>query len=127
MQKYFEGRADTKNEKFTTRVAGTHVTLNDVIVAILSEVLHRQKAKRREELHTSWISKTLDRFLCDRVVLFVPISYRTPSDATVKNASLGGLVYLPAPPKLNNSQRSTLDIYHTIHRAKFQLSIIKRR
>jgi hypothetical protein len=114
-------------DQISAAYLGAQVTLNDVMVAVLAECMHKAKDAVRADASRSLPGRALDGVLPDRVACFIPMSFRRPHDATAKNRSLGGMVYIPRPPSLGVSGRSKRDIYEAIHRAKFQLSLIKRR
>jgi len=104
-----------------------HVTLNDVMCAVMADVCG-DEVQRRIELERAggiwgWVQGMLRRVLPSPLGFFIPISIRRPGDFSMRNLSTASLVYLyPSPP---SSQPRPESLHAHIHAARSSLSLLK--
>ena len=116
-----------------------HITLNDVAVACMSDVLQHEidKVGKPRGLWPLFVYYA-DKLLPTRIGLFIPISVRKPGDWSMRcvatrvirelrlrrNLSTGSSVWMTPMPR---SQPVTgASLYTHLHRAKGELGLIKR-
>ncbi|KAI1785169.1 wax ester synthase-like acyl-CoA acyltransferase domain-containing protein [Ganoderma leucocontextum] len=102
-----------------------HVTLNDVICAVMADVLGDVIASKPEP-RTAWgkFRRTVNKFLPAPMGFFIPISIRQPGDWSMRNLSTGSNVYL-SPSRDLTSDISVHEIHAHIHRCRYELSLFK--
>ncbi|KAI0741746.1 wax ester synthase-like acyl-CoA acyltransferase domain-containing protein [Daedaleopsis nitida] len=102
-----------------------HVTLNDVVCAVITDVLGGILASKPEP-KTSWgkIRRALNRTLPTPMAFFIPISLRQPGDWSMRNISTASNVYLN-PSRTLTDDISVREIHRHIHDCRYELSLFK--
>ncbi|KAH9910958.1 uncharacterized protein B0H18DRAFT_1065113, partial [Fomitopsis serialis] len=117
-----------KEQRGKARAKTGHVTLNDVVCAVMADVLGKEIASRpADQLNGpwGWMKRKLRTVLPSPIGFFIPISERTPDDWSMRNLSTGCIAYLN--PSTNVSDDVTVHELHThIHQCRRELSILKR-
>lgn len=111
--------------KVRSRSVLRHVTVNDVFVSIMNDVLSEVVALRKQETGVFW--RTLDRILPNRIGFFIPISLRAPGDWSMRNLSTGAAAFVPqsSPSALNADKVTAGELHHQIHSTKTELNVLK--
>ncbi|KZT64591.1 hypothetical protein DAEQUDRAFT_678332 [Daedalea quercina L-15889] len=116
-----------KEKRENVRAKAGHVTLNDVVCAVMADVLGREVAsKPADQLNDPWerIKRKLKTVLPSPIGFFIPMSVRAPGDWSMRNLSTGSIVYLN--PSTNLSSNVTVHELHAhIHQCRRELSILK--
>ncbi|RDX40998.1 hypothetical protein OH76DRAFT_1412509 [Lentinus brumalis] len=114
-----------KDQRRNVRSKVGHVTLNDVVCAIMSDVLGNIVASKPEPT-TTWgkIRRTANKVLPTSMGFFIPISIRQPGDWSMRNLSTASNVYLK-PARTLSSDISIRDIHEHIHKCRRELSLFK--
>ncbi|KAH9925735.1 wax ester synthase-like acyl-CoA acyltransferase domain-containing protein [Fomitopsis serialis] len=117
-----------KEQRGKTRAKTGHVTLNDVVCAVMADVLGKEIASRpTDQMNGLWkrMKRKLRALLPSPIAFLIPMSTRAPGDWSMKNLSTVSLVYLN--PSTNVSDDVTVHELHThIHQCRRELSILKR-
>ncbi|PWN48994.1 hypothetical protein IE53DRAFT_388802 [Violaceomyces palustris] len=106
---------------------GNHLTLNDVLCAVISDVVADELHQRPKGM----LERAADTLgLTKSIGFFIPISIRKPGDLSMVNLSTGGLAYLPTPskPLSESSQEERRDpnlIHSKLHRTSKRLRLVK--
>ncbi|KAI0929578.1 hypothetical protein AcV7_005072 [Taiwanofungus camphoratus] len=114
-------------ERDKARNKAGHVTLNDVVCAVMADVLAREIAQKPgNQLKGPWtrIKRWLRKYLPSPIGFFIPISIRAPGDWSMRNLSTGSLVYLDPAPDLARTA-SVSELHAHIHRCRGELSLLK--
>jgi len=116
-----------KEQRAKVRVKTGHVTLNDVVCAVMADVLGKEIASRpADQLNGPWerMKRKLRTVLPSPIGFFIPMSTRAPGDWSMRNLSTGSIVYLN--PSANVSDDVTVHELHAhIHKCRGELSILK--
>ncbi|OCH91412.1 hypothetical protein OBBRIDRAFT_792348 [Obba rivulosa] len=102
-----------------------HVTLNDVVCAIMADVIAKEiDRKPRQTKRWTGVKSWLSRILPSPIGFFIPISVRSPGDFSMRNLSTGSLVYLYPSTDLTSSV-TVHTLYTHIHHCRAELSLLK--
>ncbi|TBU30100.1 wax ester synthase-like acyl-CoA acyltransferase domain-containing protein [Dichomitus squalens] len=114
-----------KDQRRNVRSKKRHVTLNDVVCAVMADVLGDIIASKPEP-RTAWgkVRRTVNKYLPSPMGFFIPISVRKPGDWSMRNLSTASNVYLNPSPNLT-SDISVHEIHAHIHRCRYELSLFK--
>ncbi|TFY64776.1 hypothetical protein EVJ58_g2398 [Rhodofomes roseus] len=116
-----------KEQREKVRAKVGHVTLNDVVCAVMADVLGKEiAAKPVDQLNGPWerTKRKLKTVLPSPIGFFIPLSLRAPGDWSLRNLSTGSIVYLN--PSSNVSKNVTVHELHAhIHQCRRELSILK--
>ncbi|KAH9925720.1 wax ester synthase-like acyl-CoA acyltransferase domain-containing protein [Fomitopsis serialis] len=118
-----------KEQREKARTKTGHVTLNDVVCAVMADVLGKEIASRpANQLNGLWEQKK--RRLrtvppSPRIGFFIPMSIRTPGDWSMRNLSTGSKVDLNPSPNLSKDV-TIRELHAHIHQCRRELSILKR-
>ncbi|KAI9063841.1 hypothetical protein FKP32DRAFT_1592077 [Trametes sanguinea] len=108
-----------REQRKHARSSVAHVTLNDVVCAVMADVLGRASTRRAKR-----IVPTRNRTKILSNVSSSPISIRAPGDWSMRNLSTGSNVYLP-PSRNLTPDVSVREIHEHIHRCRYELSLFK--
>ncbi|KAL0483539.1 diacylglycerol O-acyltransferase [Acrasis kona] len=101
-----------------------HVTLNDVVCAIISDVVAEELHQRKPDAGVvNGIISMINKYVPNPIGIFIPISLRSPGDWTMTNLSTAALAYLPS--NYTGSNPSFKTMYDRIHRTKRRLNVLK--
>ncbi|TCD61046.1 hypothetical protein EIP91_009119 [Steccherinum ochraceum] len=104
-----------------------HVTVNDVMCAVMADVCGQEVRRRIRRERGLWAmaKAVLRRVLPSPIGFFIPISIRPPGDFSMRNLSTASLVYLyPSSPSAPHDRPSSL-LHKHIHAARSSLSLLK--
>ncbi|PIL25474.1 hypothetical protein GSI_13364 [Ganoderma sinense ZZ0214-1] len=114
-----------RNQRRNVRSKKGHVTLNDVICAVMVDVLAEVIASKPAPKTTRGkIKRAVNRFLPTPMGFLVPISIRQPGDWSMTNLSIASNVYLN-PSRDLTSDVSVHEIHAHIHRCRYEMSLVK--
>ncbi|PRP84117.1 hypothetical protein PROFUN_04108 [Planoprotostelium fungivorum] len=101
-----------------------HVTLNDVVCAVISDVIAQEIAEKKPDpgIYNAFV-RSVNRYLPNPVGIFIPISIREAGDWTMKNLSTGALAYLPSSYTEGKPRPDSL--YDRIHATRRRLKVLK--
>ncbi|GAA94121.1 uncharacterized protein L969DRAFT_86227 [Mixia osmundae IAM 14324] len=125
MQKAFSGPAPRRGKKIPSVRAYGHVTLNDVICAIMSDVISDVVASRDPD--PGWRGATrrfFGYFLPDVVPFLIPISLRAPGQWDMRNLSTASIAYLK-PCKQAGPTPTFGELHKHIHATKAEMAVMK--
>ncbi|KAH8079407.1 wax ester synthase-like acyl-CoA acyltransferase domain-containing protein [Cristinia sonorae] len=106
-----------------------HVTVNDVMCAVVADVcgeeVERRIRREKEPGIRGTVKAALRRVLPSPIGFFIPISIRRPGDFSMRNLSTASLVYLhPSPPPSPRTAPAQA-LHSHIHAARSSLSLLK--
>ncbi|PCH44092.1 hypothetical protein WOLCODRAFT_164912 [Wolfiporia cocos MD-104 SS10] len=104
-----------------------HVTLNDVVCAVMADVLAQElTARPADQLQGPWerVKRRLRTVLPSPMGFFIPISVRKPGDWSMRNLSTGSIVFLN-PSRDLSPDVSARELHAHIHRCRAELSLLK--
>jgi len=116
-----------KKQRSKARSTIGHVTLNDVVCAVMADVLGKEiETKPDHQLNGPWerAKRWLKGILTSPIGFFIPISIRAPGDWSMRNLSTGSLVYLN-PSRVLTDDISIHDLHAHIHSCRAELSLLK--
>ncbi|KAI0703948.1 wax ester synthase-like acyl-CoA acyltransferase domain-containing protein [Earliella scabrosa] len=114
-----------KDKRRNVRSNVGHVTLNDVVCAVMADVLGEVVASKPQPT-TSWgkFRRVVNSVLPAPMGFFIPISIRQPGDWSMRNLSTASNVYLK-PTKTLIADVSVREIHEHIHKCRYELSLFK--
>ncbi|CCM02027.1 uncharacterized protein FIBRA_04103 [Fibroporia radiculosa] len=116
-----------RDKRDKARSKAGHITLNDVVCAVMADVLGREieaKSVGQSRGPRETVRKWLKKYLPSPIGFFIPISLRQPGDWSMRNLSTGSLVYLN--PSLELTRDAPVHELHAhIHRCRAELSLLK--
>ncbi|KZS99885.1 uncharacterized protein LAESUDRAFT_765129 [Laetiporus sulphureus 93-53] len=123
----FAAKGVPKEKRHKARSKAGHVTLNDVVCAVVADVLEAEiVAKPEDQMHGQWgrVKRWLRGVLRSPIGVFIPISVRSPGDWSMRNLSTGSLVFLNPSSNLT-PDISERQIHAHIHQCRAELSLLK--
>ncbi|KAF9816003.1 hypothetical protein IEO21_04253 [Rhodonia placenta] len=114
-----------KEKRDNVKHKAGHVTLNDVVCAVMADVLGAELAVK-PRLDDPWegTKQWLQDALPSPIGFFIPMSIRSPGDWSMRNLSTGALVYLN-PTKDASVDPSVHEMHKHIHECRAELSLLK--
>lgn len=111
--------------KVRARSVLRHVTVNDVFVSIMNDVMTDLISIRRKDTAAFW--RGLDWILPNRTSFFIPISLRAPGDWSMRNLSTGAVAFVKQS-NCHSRDAGTVtasDLHTGIHTTKGELNVLK--
>ncbi|KAH9926280.1 wax ester synthase-like acyl-CoA acyltransferase domain-containing protein [Epithele typhae] len=104
-----------------------HVTLNDVICAVMADVVAGMVADKPEPSSVlGRVRRAVNRIFPPRLSFMIPVSIRKPGDLSMRNLSTMSIVNLPPPPvRALNTDATVRELHAHIHRCRYELALFK--